>query len=122
MNDVFDYVFYRTFVFYSNRKSNAPQAVGSAIISLIQFFCIVDILFVFQLFLHFEMPSKIYAGILCIFLIGVNWYKYERNPIVDALKAKWGDENDEQKSTKGTLIIVALVILISFPIIIGILK
>jgi hypothetical protein len=115
-SDLFDYVF------YLNRKANTPITIGSSIVSLILFFCIVDVAFIVQLFVHFEMPSKLYAGLLCLSLMGVNWYRYERNPNVDIMKAKWGNESDEVKSVRGTLIVIGLVGMVLFPILIGVLR
>lgn len=120
--EFFDYIFYRVFVFYSNRHSNVPQAAASAIVSLIQFFCIVDVAFIVQLFVHFEMPSKFYAGLLCLFLIGLNWHRYERDSNVDAMYAKWGNESYEVKSARGTILVIGLLVMISVPILIGVLK
>lgn len=114
-----DYVFYRTYRFYLKRHDNTPILYGSLVVSLIEFFVIIDILFIVRRFIDFEMPSSVYAAILFILIMGLNWFKYERNPDIEGMSAKWGGESDGDKSTGGTIIVIVIVVVISLPIIVG---
>jgi hypothetical protein len=122
MNKLFDYIFYRTYVFYLNRHDNTPVTYGSIVVSLFQTLGIVDIAIVIQLFVPFETPSKIYWGILMVLALVYNWFKYERNPNLDEMKARWGNEPEKEKSEHGTLLVIALVFLMLLPIIMGVLR
>lgn len=119
-SDLFDYVFYRTYVFYLNRKDNTPITYGSIVVSLIQTFCIIDSAIVAQLFFPFEMPTKVNWGILMVLALAFNWYRYERNPNIDIMKAKWGNEHEDEKVKRGILIVIWLATLLLLPILIGI--
>ena len=122
VNKLFDYIFYRTYVFYLNRHDNTPVTYGSIVVSLVQTFCIIDTAIVIQWFVPFETPSKIYWGILMVLALVYNWFKYERNPYLDEMKARWDNEPEKERSEHGTLLVIALVSLVLFPIIMGVLR
>ena len=118
---LFDYVFYRVYKFYQKRDST-PQIYASGVLTLMQFLCLINIMFIVQMFYDFAIPSKFAFAQGLIFLIAINWYRYERDFDFKELETLWAAETDDQKRQRGWLLVVSLISFILFPILVGILK
>jgi hypothetical protein len=121
MADIFDYIFYRVFKFYQKRDGT-PQIYASGVLSVIQFFVLLSALAAIRLFINFPIPQKYFVIPVIFVLIGVNWMRYERNLDFKKFEERWGNEEIERKKTRGWLIVISLILSISFPILIGVLK
>lgn len=121
MKELFDYVFYRVYRAYKKRDSN-PEIYAANTLSLMQFLVLIDLMFLLQLFFHFDVPSKFLFIPLLLVIIGINWYVYEHNVDLKKFEAKWGGEEINQRKRNGWLILISLILLVLFPILIGVLK
>lgn len=57
-----------------------------------------------------------------IFLIIINWLRYERSQNIVSLQARWGAEDEGTKKKKGIWLTLSLTLVILFPILVGVLK
>jgi hypothetical protein len=121
MIDLFDYIFYRVYKFYQKRDST-PAIYASAVLSLMQFFSLLSILAIVRLFYDFPIPQKYFIIPIILILIGINWFRYERDFDFKKLEGRWREENCRQRRQKGWLIVVSLITIVLFPILIGVLK
>ena len=121
MVNLFDYIFYRAYRFY-NKRDGTPAIYASGILSVMQFFSLLSALAIFRLIVNFPIPQKYFIIPIVMILIGINWYRYERNFDIKKLDEKWSKEGVTQKRWKGWLIVASTIFFILFPITIGILK
>ena len=121
MINLFDYIFYRVYKAYQKRD-DTPAIYASAVLSVMQFFSLLSILAIIRLFIDFPIPQKYFILPIILLLIGINWFRYERDFDFKRLEAKWAEENSSQRKQRGWLIVVSLISLILFPILIGVLK
>ena len=121
MINLFDYIFYRVYKAYQKRDGT-PAIYASAVLSVMQFFSLLSMLAIIRLFIDFPIPQKYFILPIILLLIGINWFRYERDFDFKKLEAKWGEENSSQRKQRGWLLVVSLITLILFPILIGVLK
>lgn len=121
MINLSDYIFYRVYKAYQKRD-NAPAIYASGVLSVMQFFSLLSILAIIRLFVDFPIPQKYFIIPIILLLIGMNWFRYERDFDFKNLEAKWGEENSSQRKQRGWVIVGSLIFLILFPILIGVLK
>jgi hypothetical protein len=118
---LFDYIFYRLYKFFETR-GDTPQTSASLIVSLIQFFTLLDLLFIGKFIHDFPIPSKYYFLPIIIGLGIINWYRYERNFSIDTFNKSWENEHPKTKVRNGWLIGLYLGISFLIPVSYGILK
>jgi len=104
---IFDYFYYRVYNFFQN-KSDTPQAYAVSIVSLLQFFIIIDVLMAFEIVAHFFYGIVIFDGkvqkiwflpfIVAVYIF--NEIRYKKYAPVHELKKKWGSESRVQ-NTRG---------------------
>jgi len=121
MINLFDYIFYRVYKAYQKRDGT-PAIYASGVLSVMQFFSLLSMLAIIRLFIDFPIPHKFFILPIILLLIGINWFRYERDFDFKKLEVKWGEENSSQRKGRGWLIVVSLISLILFPILIGVLK
>ena len=121
MKNLFDYIFYRAHKVYKKKGSN-PEIYASGLLSLIQFFALIDFYFILQMVIGFSNLSKYYFIPILLIIIVVNWYQYELKIDRRRFEDRWGNENPAKRKQRGWLIVVSIVSLILFPILTGILK
>ena len=121
MINLFDYIFYRVYKAYQKRDGT-PAIYASGVLSVMQFFSLLSMLAIIRLFIDFPIPQKFFILPIILLLIGINWFRYERDFDFKKLEAKWGEENSSQRKQRGWLLVVSLITLILFPILIGVLK
>lgn len=125
MITVFDYIFYRISDFYKKKRDSVAEISGALIVSLLQFFSIIDILIFVRIFWEYSTPdnfSKYWALPLCILLAIFNWIKYvKRNKYLE-YRRKWKDEVDAKRIRKGISIVLYLIISLMIPILYGIIR
>jgi hypothetical protein len=117
----FDYIFYRLFKFYQKRDGT-PAIYASGVLSVVQFFILLSGLAAIRLFIDFPIPQKYFIIPIIVILIAINWKKYERNLDIEKFEEKWKAEDVVKRRRNGWLIVALIVISITFPIAIGVLK
>jgi len=121
MTNLFDYIFYRVYKAYQKRD-DTPAVYASGVLSVMQFFILLSVLAIIRLVVDFPIPQKYFVIPIIILLIGINWYKYERDFDFKKLESKWEEENVNQRKWRGWLIVICLIIVVLFPILVGVFK
>ena len=117
---VFDYIFFRTFNFFKSRNDFSPETKGSLIVSLIQFFTILSLYVLGQLIFSYPMLTSKWQMLPMALVLGIfNWYRYEKRLDLDGLQEKWKDENNNQRTMRGILIVIYLTISVAIPVLRG---
>jgi hypothetical protein len=119
--DTLDYIFYRVFKFYQ-KWDNTPQIYASGVLTVMEFFVLLSGLAFLRLFIEFPIPQKYLVIPIIVLLIGINWWKYERNLDFKRFEERWGNEDLNKRKLRGWIITISLTLSISFPILIGVLK
>ncbi|SEL95102.1 hypothetical protein SAMN05421740_11511 [Parapedobacter koreensis] len=123
--DIFDYIFYRVASFYKKRKDLSPETAASMIVALMQFFLILDLFALFRVFYEYDFPNGFnkFWALPVIASIGViNWFRYEKGNLYPKLRKKWKDEDDNQKRKRGKLIVMGIVLVLSIPVLYGLIR
>lgn len=118
----FNYTFYRVCDFYKKKKDSSAEFTSSLIVSLIQFFAIIDLLILIRVFWEYPIPahfSKYWFVPILILIPIINWYKYVKPKKYIAYRKLWKDEHFIKKRKNGWKIIFYLVFSILIPILYG---
>lgn len=113
---LFDYVFYRIYLFSKLKGDTAPEVNGYLLLSLIQFLTFLNLVIWLRLFYDIYIPSKIVFLSIMTFLAIANWYRYVRKLGIDILERRWEYEDSKLRSIKGWLISLYFVLIIVIPI------
>ncbi|WP_299583398.1 hypothetical protein [uncultured Sunxiuqinia sp.] len=119
---LFDYIFYRVCDFYKRKKDSAAEVTSSLIVSLIQFFTILDFFLLVRIVWEYPIPENFnkYWFLPIIILIPIiNWSKYVKSKKYREYRKIWKDENLKQRGKNGFLIVLYLVISLLIPILYG---
>lgn len=106
----FDYIYYRTYSAYKN-FDNMPYMYAVGLVSLMQQFNVVTILFILNTFLDLNMHVHkyvIYASFL-VFIIP-NYIRYSRFKSYKQMDEKWGNDS-KKKKVLGGFAVVSYVVL-----------
>ena len=122
MLSLFDYIYYRIYKFFEEKGDNVPETKGSLILSLIQFFTLLDILVFVRMIYEFPLPKKVFILPVIISLAVINWYRYERNFEIKTFQDQWRNESLEKKRRNGWLIGLYLLLSFLVPALHGYLK
>lgn len=120
--NLFDYIFYRIYNLYKSKGSDIPISSASSLVSLIEFFMLLALFITFDSVFNIENPNKLFLLPVIGGLLGLNWYRYEKNKDVTKFEKKWAKENLKVKRKRGWLIILISILLFLTPILLGILK
>lgn len=121
----FDYIFYRVCDFYKKKKDSTAEFTSSLIISLLQFFTIVDAFVFVRIIWEYPIPenfTKFWTLLLLIPLQALSWNKYIRIRKYRIYRKMWKDENIQKKRIKGILIVIYLIFSILIPILYGLIR
>ena len=116
----YDYIFFRTYKWYEARDSH-PHIFASGIVSVLQGFTLLSGVAIIKIFFSFSLPNKYLLIPICLAVLVYNWNRYERNLDIKYLEARWKEESKEKKARMTLIIISYGVLVISIPIIVGIL-
>ncbi|MCD4747442.1 MAG: hypothetical protein K8R58_14190 [Bacteroidales bacterium] len=124
---LFNYIFYRVCDFYKKKKDSAAEQSGSLIVSLLQFFTLLDIFIIVRIFWEYPIPTYINENKYWVLPVGiilavVNWYKYEKTKAFRKYRKVWKDEKLEIRRRKGKLIIVYIIASILIPVLYGLIR
>ncbi len=120
LTTLFDYFFYRVYIFFRETGDNVPETKGSLILSLVQFLTLLDLVLIGSMIFNYDLPSTKYAFLPLIILIGIiNWYRYEKAMDLNQLLSEWSSEDKSQNSQRGIVIVIYLVFTTVFPALYG---
>lgn len=74
------------------------------------------------MFIDFPIPTKSHVLPILLSLLLINWNRYERGFDIQVFKEKWDQEPASRKRRNGILIVLGIVMVILFPIAVGVLK
>lgn len=122
---LFDYIFYRVCDFYKRKKDSVAEVTSSLIVSLIQFFTILDLLILVRIVWEYRIPNNFttywFLPIIIIIPI-VNWRKYVKPKMYREYRKKWKDEYVKNKTLKGLLIVLYIVFSLLIPVLYGLIR
>ena len=122
---VFDYIFYRTYMYYRHRRDSGAASAASSVVSLFQCFLIIDCFIIVRVFYEYPIPSTFnkFWALAFIIPIGIfNWKRYEKSLDRKHLRKQWNEEDKQRKMFYGRLIMTALVILLLIPVLYGVIR
>jgi len=122
---VFDYIFYRTYMYYRRKREIAAESFASSVVSVFQCFLIIDSFVVVRVFYEYPFPSNFnkYWALVFIIPIGIfNWKRYEKTLDRKHLRKRWNEEDKQQKIFYGRLIVTTLAILLLIPVMYGLIR
>jgi amino acid permease len=123
MNKFFDYIFYRAYKQYENWREDYPYPFAEGLIVVLQGFMVLSIITIlssWNIFPRKVDAHKSYALICLIALYFINHFRYKKK-YIEIIKT-YDTVDDFNKKRNGFLIVVFMVVVIFFPIIIGVLR
>lgn len=123
MNNFFDYIFYRVYKQYEKWREDYPYPFAEGVIVVIQGFIILSIITVLSslnILPRKVEAHKTYALISLIVLYLVNHLRYKKK-YIEIIKA-YDVKDDSNRKRNGIFIVLLIIVVISFPIIIGVLR
>ena len=123
MIKLFDYIFYRVFRQYKKWREDYPYPFAEGVIVVLQIFIIYSILnflTFFNLFPKKIDSPKYYAFFLLIVIYLINHFRYKKKYI--EIINDFDKTEDPNRIRNGILIIILIIVVISFPLIIGALR
>ena len=104
MQEFFDYIFYRIYTAAKSKGDTAAETNGTLLLSLLQFFTLLDLMVFLRLIFEFPLPPN---GVFIAMLILIpiyNWFRYERTVNIQEFERKWDKENEKIKHRNRLLI------------------
>lgn len=123
MNKFFDYIFYRIYKQYEKWREDYPYPFAEGVIVVLQIFIIYNILTLMSIVDLFPKKienSKYYAVFLMVFVYLINHHRYKKKYL--EILATYDNTDDQNKERNGVFIVVLIVMVILFPIVIGVLR
>jgi len=121
---IFDYSYYRVCDFYNKKKDSSAEMTSSLIISLMQFFTVLDVFILVRFFWAYSIPdnfSKYWFLPLVLLLSAFNWNRYVKYRKFRDFKTVWALETIKEKRRRGWWVMLYMVFSLVFPIFYGIL-
>ena len=116
---LFDYVFYRLFLFFKSRGDDPAGTSALLTLSLMQCLTLLDVVLLGKVFFIFSFPPKAYFAVVLIGVAAWNWYKYNHKVELVDLEQKWKSESPAVQSAYGWGIGLYLLACFSVPIVYG---
>lgn len=123
MNNFFDYIFYRVYKQYEKWREVYPYPFAEGVIVVLQIFItysILTFLTFFDLFPKKIDSARIYAFFLMVVVYLINHLRYKKK-YIEIVKA-YDVKDDSNRKRNGIFIVLLIIVVISFPIIIGVLR
>lgn len=120
---MYDYIFYRVYIYYKRNNDSTPIFQACGITTFIIFLNLFDIYSLFDYFFLFNPPyTKIIIGVFTGILLLIVWYRYNSNAKIGELKNRFSNESIAVKKRKKILILIYAIFSMSIPLIISNLK
>jgi len=116
-------------MYYSHKKDSTAQMTASIVVSLVQFFLLLDLFVIVRIIYEYPIPkyfNKFWALPLIILFFTFNWLKYVKNKdrleIKKLLRIQWKNEELGIKEKRGFLVVTFIMFVVTMPIIYGIIR
>ena len=118
-----DYVFYRIYSFYKQKKDSAPIITSCIILSLTALMPLLCITYITGVLTKDTLKiSKLIMLIVYIAVVAVFWRRYKSKELISRIEERYLSENTIKKKQRGILLLFYIVIIISLPILFGVFK
>jgi len=121
MLSFFDYLFYRFYKYYLAKRNPTSELMATIMLSLVQLFVILDLFILSKVLFATSLPSKVVTLVIAAVVYAINWFRYEREPRVDLIQ-RYKDRGVTKEKTIGLYIKIVFGVIVSFPVIFGLLK
>lgn len=112
-----DYLFYRISNFFRNHGDKVSNTSALSILSILEFFTLLDLLAIVQITFDLPNPPKIYALGVAVILLFINLKRYETELILKKIKNKWVDEKISIRRRNDILIVSYMILSILSPLV-----
>lgn len=122
---IFNYSYYRLCDFYLSKRDSAAEMTSALIVSLIQFFTILDLLIIVRIFWEYPIPnnfSKYWFLPLIIILPFINWNIYVKHRKYREYRKLWSEESGKQRRKNGFFIVLYIMISMLIPVLYGLIR
>jgi dolichol kinase len=120
-----DYVFYRVYSFYKQKKDSTPIGMGCLVLATALFFSLLSLLVVGNVIFKAEIQQYINKPIIVIFLLltlFIFWKRYSKEQVIASLAEKYGGEEDSKKRRHALYIFLYILVVLLTPMVYGYLK
>lgn len=120
-----DYVFFRIYSFYRDKKDSTPIFMGCSVIAITFLFSLLSLSVIFNLVLKIRLESFISKPMILAFMaatIGLLVWRYNKKQVIGSLEEKYGKEEDSRKRRNAFYIFLYILIAFLTPITYGFLK
>lgn len=109
---MFNYLYYRIFSTYKYKwKDNIPGVYAVCILSILQFFNILSVLYTVETFSMLDLNmKKIYYGLFVGIIIALNYYRYNFLTLFCKLEKKWKNEPKNIRIVRGYFVITYILL------------
>jgi hypothetical protein len=103
--NVLDYVYYRTFHWYKEKKESMPGIMATSVVAILITFFLFDVIICLSIFLSFPIPDipKWIIAVLYLCGLGLIMYRYSKVAI-NKLDLRWKSEDPKKKKRRGWII------------------
>ena len=107
----FDYVYFTVCRYYINQQRSSPAISALAIISFLHMLNLFTLLFLFIAILPHKpyLNKYLVGGGTCLIILILNGIRYNKRNF-EVLKQIWGNEEDNKRKRKQTLVTIYIVI------------
>lgn len=117
---LFDYLYYRVYFAYLKKNESLPWLYATNLVALMQTLNILLFYYLFEMIFNINFNIKIVIIVLILFLIGVNYFRFQKIKPYNKLSEVWNSESKKSRTKNGVLIVLYIVVTIASPIIFGI--
>lgn len=116
-----DYFFYRVYSFYESKRDYGPSGSAKVVLSGLISSFVFDIVIISSYFIPINSYNIIYVLIIYVSFIVFNFIRYD-NLKIDSLKNTFQNEDKLTKRRNGIILVLILIIIVFFPMCIGLLR
>lgn len=120
-----DYIFYRVYSFYKDKKDSTPVAMGCLVLSMMLLLSVLslsvtsNLIFRTKLEKYANKPLIVGAFLLTLFVF---WKRYKKEKIIALLTERYKGEIDSLKRRRALYIAFYILVVLLTPIVYGYLK
>lgn len=108
MMTFFDYLYYKTCLFYSKREKNEDRITGVIVVSLMQYSNFFTFILILLIRFHQPFTYLMSVSVFCVLVIS-NGFRYNKLNY-GILTARWAGESEERKKKKSSYLLLYIVV------------
>lgn len=109
---VFDYMFYRLYIYYENNYSHGYTLAAIGLLSIIE--CVNVLTLLNIIYISLNKSDEIPGSVMLVFgiplLIILNFFRYNRFVTYQKLQKRWGEEKSKMRSIRGFFMILYFIL------------